>query len=92
MWSVLAVVCACLNAVVGFLHLNKKTVCLGFLTYEHAIETHPLGTSKRRRLHIVGTLDKRYMKFVELAIASTVLEGRDEHRIGFSVDDFLYIG
>ena len=65
-----------------------------------SIELHPLGTSERRGLHIVGTLDDRYSQLPyldghtqlrELAVAPGIFKRREQYGVGTQFDYTLDI-
>ena len=60
-----------------------------FATVQQAIEAHPLGTAQRRRFHVLSTLHDGNVYLLQLTIAATVLERRQQQGIGVQVDNLF---
>ena len=71
------------------LYLLEETVGTLLLTIEHAIEAHPLGSCQWGGFHVFGAFDDGNIDVLQSAIASGILEGREEDGIGLCVDDLL---
>ena len=74
--------------VVAF-HLLEHLLRLFLRSEEHAVVLHPLRTPERGGFHIVGSLDNRDIDVLQFAVASVVLERREENGVGREVDDCL---
>ena len=75
---------------IRFLYAAKKTGSL-FGTVEQAVKLNPLRTAQGRGLHVVGSLDDRYLQGREFAVTAAVLEGREKQGIGTERHDALDI-
>ena len=82
--------CHLLQGLIAAVNHGKQAVGTLLTPEEHSVETHPLGTSQGCCLHILGTLYQRDVDILHLAIASAVLEGRQEDGIGMLVDKLFY--
>ena len=67
----------------------EKTIGAG--AEKPGIESHPFGTRKRRRLHVVGTVDQRDTQLLQLFVAPAVFERRDKDGIDVGIDERLDI-
>ena len=74
---------------IAAVHEGKKAVGLVFATVQQAIEAHPLGTAQRRRFHVLSTLHDGNVYLLQLTIAATVLERRQQQGIGVQVDNLF---
>jgi hypothetical protein len=61
------------NSLITLANSSKERIGLAAHPQQPAIETHPLGTTQWRRLHIIGTFNKRQAHPFELAV-TTILE------------------
>ena len=81
--------CQFLQPQVVGLHRSEQAVGLRLCSEEHAIETHPFRPSQGTRLHVVSRLDDGDAEMLQSAIATAVLERRQEQGIGLQVEDDL---
>ena len=74
------------------LYYGKERIGAFFTAKKQTVKLHPFCAPERRSFHIIGTLDDGNTRFVESPISTTVLKGRKQQHIGFSLDNFLHVG